>query len=153
MPTNLDAGVKRRALRHFVFCCAPLLAVVAACSGQTASEPSLGTAQEALSLPLPTPSRVFGQRDLLQTSYNEVVAYRGFHPTSAFIDRSSVAGTPSHVYVWDSGNNRVLGFDNFGSCSGGTSPGVACTETSRCGAGGTCVPSATQSAPKSGTSG
>lgn len=156
MPTNLDAGVKRRALRSFVFSHTPstrhllslpvVLAVAAACSGQTASDPSLGTAQEALSLPLPAPSRVFGQRDLLQTSYNEVVAYRGFHPTSAFIDRSSVAGTPSHVYVWDSGNNRVLGFDNFGSCSGGTSPGVACTETSRCGAGGTCVPSATHSA-------
>ncbi|HEY0713784.1 MAG TPA: hypothetical protein VGF45_13985 [Polyangia bacterium] len=107
---------------------------------------STTTVRRALTAPLPAVARVFGQPDLKQTNYNEVVAHRSFHPAGVHIDRSPVAGTPSRVYVWDSGNNRILGFDNFGTCAGGTRPGAACTETSFCGAGGSCVPSATPAA-------
>jgi hypothetical protein len=84
--------------------------------------------------------RVFGQIDAKQTNYNEVVPNRLFHPAGVLIDRLP-APAPSRLYVWDSGNNRILGFDHAGRCEGGPPQlqGSACTENSMCGTGGRCT--------------
>lgn len=119
---------------------------VASCEPPPEDATVAGEISAALSAPLSAPARVFGQPDLKQTNYNEVVAFRSFHPAGVLVDRAPAAGTPSRLYVWDSGNSRVLGFDSFGSCNGGSRPGAACTESSFCGAGGACIPSPTQSA-------
>jgi sugar lactone lactonase YvrE len=79
---------------------------------------------------------VFGHNDLKTTVPNEVVANRMFTPGGVYVDRST---TPNRVYVFDSGNMRILGFDSLGSCSGGSSPGKACTNDLDCpGTGATC---------------
>ncbi len=83
------------------------------------------------------PTRVFGQPSLRETNYNEVVAARLFHPGGVMIDRLA-APQPSRVYVWDSGNNRILGFDHVGTCDGGAQHGALCTESSIC-TGGSCT--------------
>lgn len=83
-----------------------------------------------------TPTRIFGQRDFTQTAYNQVVPNRLFHPGGVVVDRMP-AGTPSRIYIWDAGNNRMLGLEHAGTCEGGSSAGAACTENSGC-AGGTC---------------
>jgi hypothetical protein len=91
--------------------------------------------------PLPggwAPSRVFGQVDLTQTGTNMVVPNRVFHPTGVVADRMA-APTPSRLWVFDAGNNRILGFRNVGTCVGGSTPGAACTEHSGCGTGGSCA--------------
>src|SRR6476660_5982119 len=84
--------------------------------------------------------RVFGQIDAKQTNYNEVVPNRLFHPAGVLIDRLP-APAPSRLYVWDSGNNRILGFDHAGRCEGGPPQlqGSAWTENSMCGTGGRCT--------------
>ncbi len=83
------------------------------------------------------PSRFFGQPALTQTGVNQVVPNRVFHPTGLLIDRMP-APTPSRLWVFDSGNNRLLGFRNTGRCVGGPTPNAACTEHSGCGGGGSC---------------
>jgi len=85
-----------------------------------------------------TPTRVFGQADLTQVGVNQVVPNRVFHPTGALIDRMP-APTPSRLWVFDSGNNRILGFRTVGRCTGGPTPNAACTENSGCGSGGACT--------------
>src|SRR5690242_17410245 len=74
-------------------------------------------------------THVFGQVDDQETNYNEVVPNRLFHPAGVLVDQMP-APTPSRVYIWDSGNNRILGFDHAGSCTGGPPAmlGKACTE-------------------------
>jgi DNA-binding beta-propeller fold protein YncE len=120
---------------------------VLACSSGSGSLESLSSQTEPISgLPLPAPKRVFGQPDLKQTNYNEVVANRPFHPAGAFVDRAPSASTNSRVFVWDGGNNRVLGFDTIGNCVGGAKNGQACTEDSFCGTGSVCQINPTKNA-------
>lgn len=73
--------------------------------------------------------KVFAQNDFTQTSYNEVVGNAAFYPQGITVDRYK---SPNRVYVWDSGNNRVLGFASLGKCNGGTNNGKACTNNSDC---------------------
>ena len=97
--------------------------------------------QKFFGTPLPggwTPTRVFGQLDLTQTGILEVTPHNVFHPTGVLVDRMP-APTPSRLWVFDSGNNRILGFRTVGSCAGGPRPGTACTENSGCGSGGSCT--------------
>jgi len=91
--------------------------------------------------PLPggwAPSRVFGQVDITETTTNMVVPNRVFHPGGLFVDRMA-APTPSRLWLFDSGNNRILGFRTVGTCAGGPTPGAPCTEHSGCGSGGSCA--------------
>ena len=59
---------------------------------------------------------------------------RLFHPAGVVVDRMP-APLPSRLYIWDSGNNRILGFAHAGTCVGGPpqTTGKACTENSMCG--------------------
>ena len=57
-----------------------------------------------------------------------------FQPGGVLVDRLPHPA-PSRVYVWDAGNNRVLGFSHVGACSGGAAAGSSCTENSMCGTG------------------
>jgi len=83
------------------------------------------------------PARIFGQLDLGETGYNEVVPNRVFHPGGLIADRLA-APQPSRIWIWDAGNNRILGLDHVGTCAGGPAAGVACTENSGC-APGSCT--------------
>jgi hypothetical protein len=91
------------------------------------------------------PSRVFGQVDLTTAQTNMVVPNRVFHPGGVVVDRMT-APTPSRMWVFDAGNDRVLGFKNVGTCVGGSTPGAACTEHSVCGTGGSCASSLNRNA-------
>ncbi|MBN2361367.1 MAG: hypothetical protein JXR83_18090 [Deltaproteobacteria bacterium] len=84
------------------------------------------------------PSRVFGQRSLAETAYNEVVPGRVFHPGGVLVDRMP-APTPSRLYVWDAGNNRILALPHAATCVGGSNAGAGCTEHGGCGSDGQCT--------------
>lgn len=71
------------------------------------------------------PDKVFGKSDLTESVPNQVVGNRVFHPAGVVVDRSV---RPNRVYVWDSGNSRMLGFDSLGKCPGGRK----CTTDSDC---------------------
>jgi hypothetical protein len=45
---------------------------------------------------------------------------------------------PNRVYLYDGGNNRVLGMSHLGTCGGGTNAGGNCTADSDC-PGSTCT--------------
>ena len=62
-------------------------------------------------------------------SPNEVIGNRLFQPLGAYVDRSA---TPNRVYVFDSGNNRVLAMSAIGHCKAGTKAGQGCTGNSDC---------------------
>lgn len=116
-------------------------------SEMTFNDISVEQSEQALtSAALPSALRVFGQPDLKQTNYNQVVASRGFYVAGVLVDRAPDASTNSRVYLFDSGNSRILGFDSIGTCSGGSKAGQACTEDSFCGAGATCAISSTKNA-------
>jgi DNA-binding beta-propeller fold protein YncE len=83
------------------------------------------------------PTRVFGQPSLTETAYNQIVPNRVFHPAGVLVDRMP-APLPSRLWVWDSGNNRALGFSHAGVCDGGPADGQPCTENSLC-APATCT--------------
>jgi len=51
---------------------------------------------------------IIGQKDFSEITTNEVVPNRFYKPGGAIIDRSS---SPQILYVFDSGNSRILGFD------------------------------------------
>lgn len=82
----------------------------------------------------PTLSAVFGQDSMTETQYNEVRGDGIFHPGGIHIDKMP-APTPSRVYIYDSGNHRILGLRSFGRCEGGPRHGARCTENSTCGSG------------------
>ncbi len=92
-----------------------------------------------------SPTRVFGQVDLTTAQTNMVVPNRVFHPGGVILDRMT-APTPSRMWVFDAGNDRILGFKNVGTCVGGPTPGAACTEHSGCGTGGSCAGSLNRNA-------
>ena len=72
---------------------------------------------------------IIGQPDFSQITPNEVVGNKLFNPGGVYIDRSS---TPNKVYVYDSGNSRVLGFSSLGVCAAGSRAGQGCTSNSDC---------------------
>jgi serine/threonine protein kinase/regulation of enolase protein 1 (concanavalin A-like superfamily) len=76
---------------------------------------------------------VIGQPDFSQITPNEVVGYRLFNPGGVYVDRSV---QPNRVYVYDAGNNRVLGLSHLGVCSGGAREGQNCTTNADCGGSG-----------------
>ncbi len=57
---------------------------------------------------------ILGQSDFSQMSMNTVVANRVARPGGVFVDRVS---SPNRLYVFDAGNNRILGFSNVGVLS------------------------------------
>jgi DNA-binding beta-propeller fold protein YncE len=72
---------------------------------------------------------VVGQPDFTEVAPNQVVANRTFNALGVFVDRSV---RPNRVYVYDSGNNRVLGLSHLGTCEAGQNAGQACTVNSDC---------------------
>ena len=126
-------------------CLALAMPLASGCGTSDAPETTTEITEAISAAPLPAPKRIFGQKDLKQTNYNEVVPYRSFHPAGVFVDRAPSAATNSRVYVWDSGNNRILGFDTIGTCTGGSKAGQGCTEDSFC-TGGSCTINPTKNA-------
>lgn len=59
-----------------------------------------------------------GRRDFSEIGPNEVVPYKLFNPGGVTVDKSV---PPGRLYVWDGGNNRVLGLD-LGKCYGQDPP-------------------------------
>ncbi|MBU1127220.1 hypothetical protein KKF11_02650, partial [Patescibacteria group bacterium] len=51
---------------------------------------------------------IIGQPDFSETAEWATVSDKVWNPGGVVIDRSS---SPNKIYVWDSGNNRILGFD------------------------------------------
>src|SRR5277367_663058 len=76
---------------------------------------SSGVAQVALN---PSPTRVIGQTSLTVSGFNpNLVEGREFYnPLGVALDLSA---SPPHIYVSDTGNNRVLGWANAASFSNG----------------------------------
>jgi sugar lactone lactonase YvrE len=79
-----------------------------------------------------SPRTVFGKPNFKQITVNDVVPYRAFQPQGVVVDRSA---TPNRVYVFDSGNQRILGFKSLGTCS---TSGATCTRDGECPSGQTC---------------
>lgn len=84
--------------------------------------------------------KLFGQKSFTETSRNAVTPKEIYHAPGVVVDRSS---TPNKVYVFDSGNNRILGFNGIGFCTNNTS--LSCTIDSDC-QGGTCQANGTKDA-------
>lgn len=61
---------------------------------------------------------VVGKRDYGEIGVNEVVPYKVFRVGGAVVDRSV---SPGRLYVWDAGNNRILGID-LATCYSQNSP-------------------------------
>jgi len=72
---------------------------------------------------------VFGQPAITENVPNQVVGNRTFHPGGVLIDRGT---SPNRVYVWDSGNSRILAFSSLGTCRSGSSGGRPCTNNTDC---------------------
>ena len=53
--------------------------------------------------------------------------YKLFNPGGVYVDRSV---EPNRVYVFDAGNNRILGFSHLGIAKGGIHDGQPCTSDS-----------------------
>ena len=77
---------------------------------------------------------ILGQPDFHIVTPNKVVANRLFNPNGVLVDRTV---QPNRVYVYDAGNNRVLGLRHLGTCAAGPSAGGACTSNADC-PGSTC---------------
>ncbi len=71
---------------------------------------------------------VLGKPDFSNISPNEVVFSKLFNPHGIFIDRTS---SPQKIYVWDSGNNRILGFNWDQMLSSPGNPIVPTTQTQK----------------------
>jgi hypothetical protein len=72
---------------------------------------------------------ILGQRDFSQITFNEVVGNQVFLPEGVYVDKSF---QPNRVYVYDSGNSRVLGLSHLGVCQTGVNAGQNCTTNSNC---------------------
>jgi len=70
---------------------------------------------------------ILGQPDFSQITPNEVVGSEIFNPLGLYVDRSV---QPNRVYVYDSGNSRVLGLSHLGYAQGGPEAGQPCTSNS-----------------------
>ena len=63
---------------------------------------------------------VIGQPDFNEVSPSNVSATTVFNPGGVIVDRSV---RPNRIYVYDGGNDRVLGFSRIGYCKGGPDEG------------------------------
>ena len=72
---------------------------------------------------------VIGQPDFSEIKPNETVAGETFNANGVYVDRSV---QPNRVYVYDSGNSRVLGLSYLGVCLSGANAGQHCTSNSDC---------------------
>jgi len=70
---------------------------------------------------------ILGQPDFTQITPNEVIGNKVFNPGGVYVDRSV---RPNRVYVYDSGNSRILGFEYLGYAQGGPGHGQPCTSDS-----------------------
>jgi len=70
---------------------------------------------------------ILGQPDFTQITFNEVTGNKIFNPAGVYVDRSV---RPNRVYIYDSGNSRVLGLSQLGSAQGGPEAGQPCTSNS-----------------------
>src|SRR3989344_49164 len=77
--------------------------------------------------------KLFGQRYPTEIARNTVTQKKVYHAAGVIVDKSS---TPNKVYVADTGNNRVLGFNGIGFCSHNAAQ--TCTVNADCGNGNTC---------------
>lgn len=77
--------------------------------------------------------KIFGQTKDTETSRNLPSKKGIYHASGVLVDRSS---TPNKVYVVDTGNNRILGYNGVGYCSNTATR--ACTTDSDCGSGASC---------------
>lgn len=85
-------------IRHSVFLCLVIL-ITAPCLA----------AGSPVTLPH-TIYKLLGQPNTRETMINRIVPNACFHAGGVYVDRSH---TPNRIYVMDSGNNRILGFNGF----------------------------------------
>lgn len=78
--------------------------------------------------------KLFGQPAITQSSRNKTTGYKTDHGPGVIVDNSS---RPNKVYVVDTGNNRVLGYNGIGFCSNNQTQ--SCTTNSDCGTKNTCT--------------
>lgn len=72
---------------------------------------------------------ILGQPDFSTIIFNQTVGNQVFLPEGVLIDPSV---HPNRLYVYDSGNSRVLGFSHLGACIGGVKAGEYCTSDYDC---------------------
>lgn len=77
------------------------------------------------------PQKIFGQQAFTETALNQVVNNRVFHPQGVIVQRNDTSQA-DRVYVVDSGNQRILGFNGLGTCAAGSAAGRACTNDPEC---------------------
>lgn len=75
------------------------------------------------------PDVILGKADFGETVPNQVTGNRVFLPAGITVDRNI---TPNRIYVWDSGNSRILGFSSLGVCLGGKKVNNPCTNDLDC---------------------
>lgn len=78
--------------------------------------------------------KLFGQSSFGETSADTVVSNKIFHASGVLVDKSQ---RPNVVYVADTGNNRILGFESLGSCQG--NPQIPCTNDTDCQPSDICI--------------
>lgn len=86
------------------------------------------------------PLKLFGQEKITETSRNIVSGRKIYHASGVIVDQSSI---PNKVYILDSGNNRVLGFNGVGFCRGDRK---SCNNDSDCAGQGSCQAEGTKEA-------
>lgn len=88
------------------------------------------------SLPAINPITItmFGQKSITEAAQNAVTGKGLEHASGVLVDTNS---SPNKVYVVDTGNNRILGYNGAGTCSQNQS--LSCTVGADCGSGNTCV--------------
>jgi len=67
---------------------------------------------------------VLGKNSFNETTPFKTVPTRLFVPSGTFVDRSV---SPNRFYIYDSGNNRILGFSDLNSCVAKTTNPLNCT--------------------------
>jgi len=87
--------------------------------------------------------KMFGQTSYGETSRNKVTNNGIYHASGVIVDTSS---NPNKVYVLDTGNNRILGYNGTGTCSNESTR--VCTVNSDCNTGSTCQINGTKPASK-----
>lgn len=76
---------------------------------------------------------LLGQTNFMSTTRNNISGSNQEHAPGIVVDKSS---TPNRIYVVDSGNSRILGYNGIGTCSNNNAS--SCTIDSDCGSGNTC---------------
>lgn len=85
--------------------------------------------------------KLFGEKKVSETARNKITGNKVYHAAGVVVDKSS---NPNKVYVADTGNNRILGFNGIGFCN--NQPTLSCTVDSDCGSNDTCKSDGTKGA-------